>query len=127
MERKWWTLIAALGAIFVGRGADQVAELTAGTPRATGDRPRELIEAASSGTLDATLATLPPGARQGASNAAGEGFLPALNDVLTLGALLSFVGAALALWLVRERGIERQPLESEAEAESAALLESAAA
>jgi hypothetical protein len=29
---------------------------------------------------------------------------------LTLGALLSFAGAALALWLVREREIERVPL-----------------
>ena len=42
--------IAALGAIFIGRGSDEIAELTAGTPAATGERPRQLIEAASSGT-----------------------------------------------------------------------------
>jgi hypothetical protein len=47
--------------------------------------------------------------------------------VLTLGALLSFAGAGLALWLVREHDIERQPMESEREPESAALLEPAAA
>ena len=46
-----------------------------------------------------------------ASYAAGEGFLAGLNDVLTLGALRSFAGAVLALWLVREREIERQPSE----------------
>jgi EmrB/QacA subfamily drug resistance transporter len=109
--------IAVWGAIFVGRGADKVAELTAGTPVAAGDRPRELVEAASSGNLDHALAAVPPGARQAVSHAAGEGFLAGLNDVLVLGALLSFAGAVLALWLVRERQIEREPVESERESQ----------
>jgi EmrB/QacA subfamily drug resistance transporter len=100
--------IAVWGAIFVGRGAGKVSELAAGTPAASGDRPRELVEAASSGNLDEALAALPPGAREAASNAAREGFLSGLNEVLTLGALVSFAGAALALWLVREREIERE-------------------
>jgi EmrB/QacA subfamily drug resistance transporter len=100
--------IAVWGAIFVGRGADKVAELAAGTPAASGDRPRELVEAASSGNLNEALAAVPPGAREAASNAAREGFLSGLNEVLTLGALVSFAGAALALWLVREREIERK-------------------
>jgi EmrB/QacA subfamily drug resistance transporter len=100
--------IAVWGAIFVGRGADKVTELTAGTPAASGDRPRELVEAASSGNLEHALAAVPPGAREAASNAAREGFLSGLNEVLTLGALVSFAGAALALWLVREREIERE-------------------
>jgi predicted MFS family arabinose efflux permease len=119
--------IAVWGAIFVGRGADKVGELTAGTPAASGERPRELVEAASSGNLDQALATVAPETRQAVSNAAGEGFLTGLNSVLTLGALLSFAGAALALWLVREREIERQPLEFERTANSAVLPESAAA
>jgi EmrB/QacA subfamily drug resistance transporter len=101
--------IAVWGAIFVGRGAHKVSELTAGTPAATGGRPRELVEAASSGSLDQALANVPPGARHTLSGAAREGFLAGLNDVLTLGALLSFAGAALALWLVRERDIDRVP------------------
>jgi EmrB/QacA subfamily drug resistance transporter len=100
--------IAVWGAIFVGRGADKVAELAAGTPAASGDRPRELMEAASSGNLNEALAAVPPGAREAASNAAREGFLSGLNEVLTLGALVSFAGAVLALWLVREREIERK-------------------
>ncbi len=100
--------IAVWGAIFVGRGADKVSELAAGTPAASGDRPRELVEAASSGNLDEALAALPPAAREAASNAAREGFLSGLNEVLTLGALVSFAGAVLALWLVREREIERE-------------------
>jgi EmrB/QacA subfamily drug resistance transporter len=119
--------IAVWGAIFVGRGADKVAELTAGTPAATGDRPRQLVEAASSGSLHQALASVPPGARQGLSNAAREGFLAGLNDVLVLGGLLSFAGAVLALWLVREREIEREPIDAEREPETDRVPEAAAA
>lgn len=107
--------IAAWGAIFVGRGAAKVSEVAAGTPAATGDRPRELVEAASSGNLGEALAAVPPGAREAVSNAAREGFLTGLNEILVLGALLSFAGALLSLWLVREREIEREPLEVEPE------------
>jgi EmrB/QacA subfamily drug resistance transporter len=89
--------IAAWGAIFVGRGADKAAEVAAGTPAADGERPRELVEAASSGGLDQALASVPPQAQQVVSSAAAEGFLAGLNAVLLLGALLSFAGAALAL------------------------------
>jgi hypothetical protein len=53
--------IAVWGAIFVGRGADKVRELATETPAASGERSRELGEAASSGSLDAALAGLPPG------------------------------------------------------------------
>jgi EmrB/QacA subfamily drug resistance transporter len=113
--------IAVWGAIFVGSGADKVSELTAGTAAADGDRPRELVEAASSGNLDQVLAAVPPDARQGVAHAANEGFLAGLNDVLMLGSVLCFAGAVLALWLVREREIDRAPLESEDEAETDAV------
>ncbi len=56
--------IAAWGAIFLGRGAAKVEELASGTTAATGDRPRELIEAVSSGNLDGALAAVPPGSRE---------------------------------------------------------------
>jgi EmrB/QacA subfamily drug resistance transporter len=104
--------IAVWGAIFVGRGANKIGELAAGTPAASGTRPRELIEAASSGNLDQALSAVPLQARQQVSNAAHQGFLAGFNDVLTLGALLSFAGAVLALWLVREREIEREPAQA---------------
>ncbi|HEY1274684.1 MAG TPA: MFS transporter [Thermoleophilaceae bacterium] len=113
--------IAVWGAIFVGRGADKVAELTAGTPAASGDRPRQLVEAASSGSLHQALGAVPPAARENVSHAAREGFLAGLNDVLTLGAFVSLAGAALALWLVRERELERQPAESQGDPEAVAL------
>jgi EmrB/QacA subfamily drug resistance transporter len=103
--------VAVWGAIFVGTGADKVRELTAGTSSATGDHPRQLVEAASSGSLHQALAGVPPQAQHTVANAAGEGFLAGFNQVLTLGGLLCFAGAALALWLVRESGIEREPVD----------------
>jgi hypothetical protein len=99
--------IAAWGAIFLGRGAAKVDELTAGTAAATGERPRQLVEAVSSGNLDSALATVPPGSRETVADAAGEGFLAGMNDILMLGGILAFAGALFALWLVRERDIER--------------------
>jgi EmrB/QacA subfamily drug resistance transporter len=102
--------VAVWGAIFIGRGADKVRDLAAGTSSAAGDHPRQLMEAMSSGGLHQVNATVPPGARQVAVSAAGEGFLAGFNDVLTLGALVAFAGAVLSLWLVREGEIEREPV-----------------
>ncbi len=99
--------IAVWGAVFVGRGSSTVREVAAGTPIAEGPRPRELIEAASSGSLPQALAALPEPAREAASAAARAGFLDGLNLVLLLGGLVSLVGAVLAFWLVREEEIDR--------------------
>jgi EmrB/QacA subfamily drug resistance transporter len=107
--------IAAWGALFLGRGASKVAELTAGTPAADGDHPRQLIEAASSGNLGQALSAVPPGARGTVTHAAREGFLAGMNEVLLLGALLSIIGAALALLLVQEHQIEREAASEEGE------------
>jgi len=52
---------------------------------------------------------------------------PVLNEVLLLGALLSFAGAALALWLVREREIEREPAELARDPDAEAVADAAAA
>jgi EmrB/QacA subfamily drug resistance transporter len=101
--------IAVWGAIFVGQGASKVAELTAGTPAADGDRPRQIVEAASSGGLGHALAAVPPGSRQAVAHAARQGFLSGLNEVLLMGGLVCFIGAVLALVLVRESDIEREP------------------
>lgn len=105
--------IATWGAVFLGRGADRVAELTAGTPAAEGERPRLLVEAASSGSLETALGSVPVQARDAVELAAREGFLTGVNDILVLGALLAAAGAVVALWLVRERDIERDAVESD--------------
>jgi EmrB/QacA subfamily drug resistance transporter len=106
--------IAAWGAIFLGRGAAKVEELAAGSPAATGERPRQLIEAVSSGNLDSALAGVPSGAREGVETAAREGFLAGMNDILVLGGIVAIAGAVASLWLVRERDIMRsEPIADE--------------
>jgi EmrB/QacA subfamily drug resistance transporter len=114
--------IAAWGAIFLGAGATETQEAADGA--LSGDQSRELVEATSSGALPQAVAGLPEGAQAVARNAAEQGFLHGLNEILLLGALLSFAGAVLALWLVRESDIERETLvdtafEVEPEAEPA--------
>jgi EmrB/QacA subfamily drug resistance transporter len=102
--------IAAWGAIFLGRGASRVEDLLAGTPAATGDRPRGLVEAVSSGQLDSALAQAPPAARPDIADAAHQGFLVGMNDILMLGGILAIAGALVSLWLIRESEIEREPV-----------------
>ena len=110
--------IATWGAIFLGAGASKTQEVAGNA--VSGDEARNLVEATSSGALPQALASVPRGARELTRNAAEQGFLHGLNEILLLGAILSFAGAALALWLVRESDIERETLEGtefEAEAE----------
>ena len=98
--------IAAWGAIFLGVGAAKTEEVAAGA--VNGEQARELVEATSSGVLPQALASAPEQAQPALRNAAEQGFLHGLNEILLIGALLSFAGAALALWLVREGEIERE-------------------
>src|SRR4029077_235794 len=86
------------------------------TPAADGDRPRQLIEAASSGNLDRALNAVPEGARGTVAHATREGFLAGMNEILLLGALLAVIGAAFALLLVREHEIEREAVSEEPDA-----------
>jgi EmrB/QacA subfamily drug resistance transporter len=99
--------IAVWGAVFLARGSSKVEELTG----IGGDRSRELVEAVSSGNLDSAVASVPAGSREQVADAAREGFLAGFNDISVLGALLAFAAAIGALWLVRERDIERAPVE----------------
>jgi EmrB/QacA subfamily drug resistance transporter len=100
--------VASWGAIFLARGADKISSLTAGTPAATGNHPRQLLEAASDGRLSSALGALPHGARALVASATRDGFLSGLNLILVIGAVVAFAGGVLALWLVREQGIERE-------------------
>jgi EmrB/QacA subfamily drug resistance transporter len=98
---------AALGAVFLARGADKISTLAAGTPAGAGDHPRRLLEAASDGRLHDAVAGLPHGAQAFVASATRQGFLSGMNLILVIGAVVAFVGGALALWLVRENQIER--------------------
>jgi len=114
--------IAAWGALFLGVGAARTEGVAAGA--VSGDQAHDLIEATSSGALPQALAAFPEGSQASVQAAAEQGFIHGLNEVLLIGALLSFAGAALALWLVRESEIEREtvgeaPLDAQPEAAQA--------
>ena len=88
--------VAAWGAIFLGRGADKISTLAAGTPAATNGHPRQLLEAASDGRLGSALAAVPHAARGVVASATREGFLTGLNAILLIGGLIAIAGAAIA-------------------------------
>jgi len=100
--------IAAWGAIFLGVGASRTESLAGGA--VDHDQARGLVEATSSGALPQAVSQLPAGVRGQVQQAAEQGFLHGLNEILVIGGILCFVGAALALALVREREIERETL-----------------
>ena len=99
--------IAAWGAIFLGAGASKAQEVAGG---AVERRPKRATwsKRPPRGRCRRRSRRCPSGARELTRNAAEQGFLHGLNEILLLGALLSFAGAVLALWLVREGDIERE-------------------
>jgi predicted MFS family arabinose efflux permease len=103
--------IAAWGAVFLGAGASKTQELSGGA--VDGSQARNLVEATSSGTLTQAVKSVPAQAQDTVRTAAEQGFLHGLNEILLLGALLSAIGSALALFLVREREIERETVTDE--------------
>jgi EmrB/QacA subfamily drug resistance transporter len=113
---------AVWGAIFLARGTSTVGSLLAGTPAGTGGRPRQFVEAFSGGGFAAATHAIPSSARPAVIAATHQGFLTGLNAILTIGGVVALVGAVLALWLVREREIERGE-EAEVATPSAELLE----
>ena len=84
--------VAAWGAIFLGTGASKVESLTGGT--VDHDQARGLVEATSSGALPEALRGIPANARDSVRNAAEQGFLHGLNEILMLGGILCLVGTA---------------------------------
>ena len=108
--------VAAWGAIFLGVGASKTESLAGGA--VDHDQARGLIEASSSGALPQALQQLPASARDTVRGATEQGFIQGLNEILMIGGVLCLVGTGLALWLVREREIDRgldldAPLEAE--------------
>jgi EmrB/QacA subfamily drug resistance transporter len=88
------TGVASLGAVFQGRVDSKLSELL---PHA----PPGLAEAVSSGGSRAAAAAAPPGQRPEVVHAAKVAFVSSFNDILLIGAVLCFAGAALGFLLVR--------------------------
>jgi predicted MFS family arabinose efflux permease len=88
------TGVAALGAVFQSRVETKLAETL---PNAKAG----LAELVSSGGTDAAVQAVPPSARAEVAHASTVAFTSAFNEILLIGALIAFVGAALGFALVR--------------------------
>jgi EmrB/QacA subfamily drug resistance transporter len=93
--------IAALGAIFENALTRHLSTQLAGTPVA--GRAPQISHAVAAGGAQRVLSAVPHGLRDSASTAIHVAFAAALNDILLVGAIVAFLGAALALVLVRGR------------------------
>jgi EmrB/QacA subfamily drug resistance transporter len=95
------TGIAALGAIFQSTLTHHLTTELAGTPAA--GRVAGISQAVTAGSAQQVIHAVPHAERARASLAIHVAFTAALNDLLLVGGVVAFVGAALALVLVRRR------------------------
>ena len=83
------TGVAGLGAVFQSRVDSRLSEVL---PHA----PKGLSEVVASGGSQAAAAVVPPGARSSVVNASTIAFTSGFNEILLIGAVISFTGAAAA-------------------------------
>jgi EmrB/QacA subfamily drug resistance transporter len=114
--------IAALGAIFQSALARHLASELAGTPAA--GRVAEISRAVTAGSAQQVIGAVPHAERARASVAIHVAFTAALNDLLLVGGVVAFVGAALALLLVRGRDFVSYAPQEQPGQESAAVATS---
>jgi predicted MFS family arabinose efflux permease len=88
------TGVAALGAVFQAQVASKLSGLLPGAPAG-------LSEAVSSGGSEAAAAAVPAGQRAEVVHAAKVAFVSGFNEILLIGSIVCFVGAALGFALVR--------------------------
>jgi predicted MFS family arabinose efflux permease len=93
--------IAALGAIFENALTRHLTSQLVGTPAA--GRAAQISHAVAAGGAQRVLSAVPHALQDRASTAIHVAFTAALNDILLVGAVVAFLGAALALILVRGR------------------------
>jgi len=101
------TGVASLGAVFQSQVASKLSSLLP-------DAPPGLAEAVSSGGSRAAAAAAPPGQRVEIVHAAKIAFVSGFNEILLIGAILSFAGAALGFALIHPRDFIQSQKEPEA-------------
>jgi EmrB/QacA subfamily drug resistance transporter len=101
------TGVASLGAIFQSQVDSRLSSLL---PNA----PSGLAEAVSSGGSRAAAVAAPPGQRPEIVHAAKVAFVGGFNEILLIGAILSFAGAALGFALIHPRDFIQSSSEAEA-------------
>jgi EmrB/QacA subfamily drug resistance transporter len=100
---------AALGAVFQSRIDARLSELLPGAPET-------FSEAVSSGATQSAVASVPPGLRERATEAANHAFVSGLNEILLVGAAVAFAGGIASWLLVRGRDMVAAPGTAPAEA-----------
>jgi EmrB/QacA subfamily drug resistance transporter len=93
------TGIAVLGALFESSITNKLNTALAGTP--AGAHATQLGHAVSAGGARAALQRVPGGQRAHVTAVVHSSFASAMNEILLVGALVAFTGAALGLILVR--------------------------
>src|SRR5260221_12455336 len=101
------TGVASLGAVFQSQVDSKLSSLP---PNA----PPGLAETVASGGSRAAAAAAPPGQRTEVVHAAKVAFVSGFNEILLIGAILSFLGAALGFALVRSSDFVQASPEAEA-------------
>jgi EmrB/QacA subfamily drug resistance transporter len=89
------TGVAGLGAVFQGKVDSKLGTLVPHAPAGFGEA------VASGGSRAVTEMGLPPAVQAKAAHAADIAFVSGFNEILLIGAIVSFVGAALGFALVR--------------------------
>jgi EmrB/QacA subfamily drug resistance transporter len=95
--------VAALGAILESRVSARLAELLPGSSDG-------LVDVVSTGNVEAARAAAAPGAEAQLVEAARNAFVYGLDTIFLVAALVAFVGAALALALVRQSDLRAEPV-----------------
>ena len=101
------TGVASLGAVFQSQVASKLSSLLPGAPPG-------LAEAVSSGGSRAAAGIAPPAQRPEIVHAAKVAFVSGFNEILLIGAILSFAGAALGFALIHPRDFIQSSPEPEA-------------
>jgi EmrB/QacA subfamily drug resistance transporter len=115
------TGIAALGSLFESK---VVSAVTAGLHGVAGLAPRAgaLASMIKEGNTSAAIASVPPDQRAAAARVALGAFTGGLNEILLVGAVLSFVGAVCSLVLIRPRDFVHAPAEQTSPTEARATV-----
>jgi EmrB/QacA subfamily drug resistance transporter len=95
------TGIAVLGTIFASHIRSTVIADLAGTP--AGGFSSQIADAVASGQVSAVVQSVPAAARDAVEAAAREGFVNALNLILLIAALLTFLATIFSFFLIRDK------------------------
>jgi EmrB/QacA subfamily drug resistance transporter len=101
------TGVASLGAVFQSQVDSKLSSLLP-------NGPPGIAEAVSSGGTRAAAEATPPGQRIEVVHAAKVAFVGAFNEILLIGAIVAFIGAALGFALVRSSDFVASSPEAEA-------------